>query len=698
VNGIVSSIAVANQWQYITVTTGTALNASDLDIGRIEGVGNHEGKIDDIRIYSYVRTRRQILADMAGGQAQKQYVGYWDFNEGQGAVAFDKSANNNDGTITGADWTLNGKFGGALDFESGSSDYVNASTGSSLNITGNITLEAWIKPESTVVADIIAKWGTNDSYFLRRTSDKIQMGLDSDGVEGSIGSATSNNTAPNGSWTHVVGTWDGSTIRVYLNGVEDGSTVYTAGIHSNSSPTWIGQNPHPWGPFDGLIDEVKIYPFVLTPAEIKQEYNQGKTMVLGSPRNSSSVWDDGGFGGAAPVAIWKMDEKADGTCSGGVNDVCDTSQNSNDGAITGATWKSAGECKQGSCLGFDGSGDYVNCGSNASLSPTKITIEAWFVDYGGRTGIYPPIMKSSSFTLEFNGSNLNNWFKIAGTWCQTGSAAVSTNVWHHVVATFDGTIASYYFDGNLVASTSAYSGDLSSAGTVWIGRSPVETGRIFQGLIDDVRIYNYARTPAQIAWDYNRAKPKLHWKFDENTGATAYDYYKTKNGDLTGHSPDWTGAADQCKFNYCLDFTPANLDYVDVGNTGIGTNLQAVSFWIYPDSVVSQNIIDLDNGTHKITTDGSGNLTANGWTSPTYYKNGVQTAAPVLTASTWQNIMITTATAFSPSDVDFGRVAANYFDGRLDEIKFYTYPLTAGQVKMDYQGGAVRMGPGEGLP
>jgi len=60
--------------------------------------------------------------------------------------------------------------------------------------------------------------------------------------------------------------------------------------------------------------------------------------------------------------------------------------------------------------------------------------------------------------------------------------------------------------------------------------------------------------------------------------------------------------------------------------------------------------------------------------------------------------MITTATAFSPSDTDFGRVSASYFDGRLDEIKFYTYPLTAAQVKQDYQGGAVRFGPGSGLP
>lgn len=352
----------------------------------------------------------------------------------------------------------------------------------------------------------------------------------------------------------------------------------------------------------------------------------------------------------------------------------------------------------------------MDVGSGASLDITNaITIEAWFYRKGGNiNGWTEDWIGKRSGTSKYmvsGTSSIKLYLSVDGTadTSATPSVPISNNVWTHLSYTYDSSTRTgmaykngVYYGQVVLSGKTSYTIDSFPAVSVKISPSSLY---MVNGLIDDVRVYNYARTPAQIAWDYNRGKPKLHWKFDENTGATAYDYYKTKNGDLTGHSPDWTGSADQCKLNYCLDFTPANTDYVDVGDTGIGTNLYSASFWIYPDSIVSQNIMDFDNGARKITTDASGNLTANGWTSPTYYKNGVQTAAPVLTASTWQNITITTATAFAPSDVDFGRVAANYFDGRLDEIKFYAYPLTPAQVKQDAnQGAGIRFGPAGGLP
>ena len=105
--------------------------------------------------------------------------------------------------------------------------------------------------------------------------------------------------------------------------------------------------------------------------------------------------------------------------------------------------------------------------------------------------------------------------------------------------------------------------------------------------------------------------------------------------------------------------------------------------------------MDLDGGTHTIEIT-SGTLTGTGFSSPTYYVNGI--ASQTVASGSWQHIAITTATAFDPNNVDFGRISTTYMDGLLDEIKFYTYELTANQVLMDYQGGAVRIGPGEGLP
>ena len=50
------------------------------------------------------------------------------------------------------------------------------------------------------------------------------------------------------------------------------------------------------------------------------------------------------------------------------------------------------------------------------------------------------------------------------------------------------------------------------------------TNEEFDGVIDQVRIYDYARTPAQIAWDYNRGKPVGHWKMDKGSGTTVYEF------------------------------------------------------------------------------------------------------------------------------------------------------------------------------
>ncbi len=61
-----------------------------------------------------------------------------------------------------------------------------------------------------------------------------------------------------------------------------------------------------------------------------------------------------------------------------------------------------------------------------------------------------------------------------------------------------------------------------SSATQYIGNSQAGT-RTVDGMIDQVRLYNYTRTPAQIAWEYNRGGPIAHWKFDECSGSTAND-------------------------------------------------------------------------------------------------------------------------------------------------------------------------------
>ena len=55
------------------------------------------------------------------------------------------------------------------------------------------------------------------------------------------------------------------------------------------------------------------------------------------------------------------------------------------------------------------------------------------------------------------------------------------------------------------------------------GKANTGTSYWYSGAIDNVKIYNYARSPAQIAWDYNRGAPVAHWRLDECQGNVAHD-------------------------------------------------------------------------------------------------------------------------------------------------------------------------------
>src|SRR3989344_3768207 len=121
VDGAESSTVSAGSWQYVAVTTGTSLNASDLDIGRVEGTGNHEGRIDEVRIYNRALSAAEIkMLYNHGGP-----VIHLKMDEGSGSILFDATGNNNHGKVSGATFAA-GQFGTALDFD-GSGDAVSLS-------------------------------------------------------------------------------------------------------------------------------------------------------------------------------------------------------------------------------------------------------------------------------------------------------------------------------------------------------------------------------------------------------------------------------------------------------------------------------------------------------------------------------------------------------------------------------------------
>jgi hypothetical protein len=201
---------------------------------------------------------------------------------GSGATAVDRIAGN-DGTINGAEWTPGG-LGSALDFDGADDDYVDLN---GLDISGDqLTLAAWVYPKAYLEEDarIITKAinrNVESHVFMLSTvgSDhRLRFRLKT-GSDLALGTETleadSAGVVPLDTWTHVAATYDAitNTMKVFTNGVERGSLPHSGSIHSGSGyPTRIGLSQQDAGtaaPWDGKLDDVRIYERALTAAEIQ---------------------------------------------------------------------------------------------------------------------------------------------------------------------------------------------------------------------------------------------------------------------------------------------------------------------------------------------------------------------------------------------------------------------------------------------
>ncbi len=199
---------------------------------------------------------------------------HYKLNETSGTTVIDSSGNGNTGTNNGATVNQAGKIDKAYDFN-GSSDDISVSDNSSLDITNNMSISVWIKLDSLGSNQgFVSKCGygvANFNYaFMISSNDKLRW-LDTDDT-----TDTTNDYISIGTWYHVVVTYESGSVKFYVdNDLKETKSSGASTLTPNNYDLLIGEVYTYSQNFNGLIDDVRIYDFVLTTTDIGLIYNSG---------------------------------------------------------------------------------------------------------------------------------------------------------------------------------------------------------------------------------------------------------------------------------------------------------------------------------------------------------------------------------------------------------------------------------------
>jgi serine/threonine protein kinase len=238
------------------------------------------------RLRLYASGRPYTQADLWSFSTGRM-LGWWRLDERSGSTAADASGNGNDGTVTGSpQWQPSaGRIGGALLLRNGS---VQIGRESLFDVTEAVTISAWTR------IDILDKWWQSlvtkgdTAWRLHRSGDADCLEFTCNGPQSSSGGAASakgNRAIADGRWHHIVATYDGSRIALYCDGQLDASSPAWGRLQTNDQPVCIGDNAEQPGRYwNGWIDDVRIYSYALSEAEIAALYEAGQKSAAPSVR------------------------------------------------------------------------------------------------------------------------------------------------------------------------------------------------------------------------------------------------------------------------------------------------------------------------------------------------------------------------------------------------------------------------------
>lgn len=411
------------------------------------------------------------------------------------------------GTCTSCPNNASGISSSAMRFD-GSSQYVNISNVSTQIWNGsrgmNNSAFVWIKEPSHAGRKTIVLAGysaTNyPGWILNSNANYLEMYVSDAYITSTTNSIGDNN------WHHVgyVKLFN-NTVTIYVDGNPVKSGSLTRDPVVSAYELYIGAVSSSAQFFNGSIDELVYYNKSLSASEIQQIYKSGlsqhaNTNVTIQTRtaNNYNVSD------SSLVAFWALNN--DSSIGENSTKFVDLKNGLNNGTCSGTTCpvinSSSGVVWNGAY--FDGSNDGISVpySSNLNFNNTNFTISMWFNTRSwadDRNFISRQVAGGSGSTdYSFVGNAVGSIsFYIGASNSVATQTGISTNKWHHIIATYNPTTKAIYLDGILQSSAAAGAKSNIAPATLYIGGGAPGTGTV-PGLIDEVRIYNRSLSAAEV--------------------------------------------------------------------------------------------------------------------------------------------------------------------------------------------------------
>jgi hypothetical protein len=460
-----------------------------------------------------------LLCVSSTGFAADQVVAYWSFDSSSNQTFFDITGHGYNALGSGTAGISAGIKGQALTLPSSNCEVYAANSKNDFNLK-KFSIECWVNYSGNPLTDISVGAHIFDNQFVAsgvRNGYGLYIGPDGiiyftmSSFDGTAwNNVPSTTVIKSNAWYHIVASYDSLNLKLFVNGILEGSAQNINGYVFSAADTRIGSQTLQDGTkrcfFNGKIDELKLYNYALSSDTVLAHYGPS----ISPPEQKVTV------------AYWSFDN----SIGSSFPDMTGHGFNAIYSTISPGVGVSLVPGIKGQAVNLPGSNyEIVVANSKDSFNLKKFSIECWYfsnlvpttyINVGGyifdqqyvasgvRNGYGLYIAPDGRVNLAMSNADGSDWLQ------NFSKTALAENRWYHIVGTYDASSLKVYVNG-VCESTLPYSGSyLPSGADARIGCQRLMDGtlRCFDiGKIDELKLYNYALPADSIVAHYSVQKP-----------------------------------------------------------------------------------------------------------------------------------------------------------------------------------------------